>query len=413
MSRNGAELLRQMSRVAGSLYGSAAVLVALSLLLAPGAHDHPLGVAVIAGAGALAALAWWVVGERLAIPARLHHLGGIGGSLLVGLLVLAAGPPFAAVYGILLLYVAAFSFFYFRRATALAQALFAALVYGAALWRLDGALPRPSYWIVVVGAAVVGAGLVGVLGQRTRELLTREHAAGVRLAELDRQKDAFLRMLSHDLRGPLATMVGIADTLDAHLEDLDADTVRELARRQAAQGRHLGRLVNDLLDVERLRSRALQPDRQSVRLDSLVEQRVELAGGEQARIELDLEPVEALVDPTLVEQAVENLLTNALRHTPTDSPVSVRLRAEDDGWQLVVEDRGPGVADEHKEAVFELFDSGPHPSTTSGVGLALVREVVVAHGGRAWVEDRPDGGARFCLWSPGAGPASTRRRDAP
>ena len=106
----------------------------------------------------------------------------------------------------------------------------------------------------------------------------------------------------------------------------------------------------------------------------------------------------ANIDAAKVERIVENLLANATRHTPAASRIWVRVTASDDGVLIVVEDDGTGVPDELKEAIFEPFRQGPGPASTSpgvGVGLSLVARFAELHGGRAWVEDRPDGGASF------------------
>ena len=109
-------------------------------------------------------------------------------------------------------------------------------------------------------------------------------------------------------------------------------------------------------------------------------------------------PLQADIDAPKVERIVENLVVNAVRHTPAGSAIRVRLEVEDGDLLLVVEDDGPGVADEFKEAVFETFNRGANllsvtPGT--GIGLSLVARFAALHGGRAWVEDAPGGGASF------------------
>jgi signal transduction histidine kinase len=121
----------------------------------------------------------------------------------------------------------------------------------------------------------------------------------------------------------------------------------------------------------------------------------------QGRVQVEAAPVLVRVDPAKVERIVENLLANTARHTPSGSPVLVRVESLDGGVLVAVDDRGPGVPDEHKEAVFEPFRQGPQPSAHSpgvGVGLALVARFAELLGGRAWVEDREGGGASFRVW---------------
>ena len=109
-------------------------------------------------------------------------------------------------------------------------------------------------------------------------------------------------------------------------------------------------------------------------------------------------PLQAEVDAPKLERIVENLVMNAVRHTPAGSAIRVRLDVEEDDLLLVVEDEGPGVADEFKEAVFETFNRGANMLSVTpgtGIGLSLVARFAALHGGHAWVEDAPGGGASF------------------
>jgi signal transduction histidine kinase len=123
----------------------------------------------------------------------------------------------------------------------------------------------------------------------------------------------------------------------------------------------------------------------------------------EREILLEAGEVVANVDAAKVERIVENLIANAVRHTPGASPVWVRVSRHEGGVLIVVEDDGPGVPDELKAAVFEPFRQGnglPNPSPGVGVGLSLVARFAELHGGRAWVEDRPGGGASFRVHLP-------------
>jgi signal transduction histidine kinase len=133
-------------------------------------------------------------------------------------------------------------------------------------------------------------------------------------------------------------------------------------------------------------------------------QESELLGGRH--IELTSEGLIVNVDAAKVERIVENLLANAARHTPAGTPLWIRVTGERGGGVLIaVDDAGPGVPDDMKDAVFEPFrqgDGGPNPSPGVGVGLSLVARFAELHGGSAWVEDRPGGGASFRVYLPDA-----------
>jgi PAS domain S-box-containing protein len=244
--------------------------------------------------------------------------------------------------------------------------------------------------------------------ERLSAALQREQAATQHLRELDQMKDAFLQAVSHDLRTPLTSVLGIAATLDRGHRLLPAGEVGDLLGRLAGNARKLGRLLTNLLDLERLTQGTLAPDRRPVDLAEVVSRIVtdagpELLGGRPLSVETA--PVLVAVDPPKVERIVENLLANAARHTPAGTPVWVRVQAADGGALVVVEDAGPGVPAEVRQVIFQPFRQGPTITAYapgSGIGLALVAHFAGMHGGRAWVQERPGGGASFQVFLPDA-----------
>src|SRR4029453_15322214 len=122
-------------------------------------------------------------------------------------------------------------------------------------------------------------------------------------------------------------------------------------------------------------------------------------------ISLETAPVLIAVDAPKVERIVENLLANAARHTPTGTPVWVRVQSSAGGVLMGVGDAGPGVPAEVRQAIFQPFRQGPTITAHapgSGIGLALVARFAGIHGGRAWVQERPGGGASFHVFLPDA-----------
>ncbi|MEX2275836.1 MAG: PAS domain-containing protein [Actinomycetota bacterium] len=244
-----------------------------------------------------------------------------------------------------------------------------------------------------------------------------ERDAAQRLRETDEMKDTFLQAVSHDLRTPLAAILGLAVTLGR--DDLELDPVegRELAVRIAQNARKLQRLVTDLLDLDRLARGLLEPARQPIELGGLLRsivENTELLGDHPVEVSVAPQPLIAALDGAKLERIVENLLANAARHTPKDTPVWVRAVRRSDGVLLSVEDAGPGVPSGERATIFEAFRQGSDAPTHSpgiGVGLTLVARFAELHGGRAWVEDREGGGAAFRVLLPDGDLGTAWRED--
>jgi PAS domain S-box-containing protein len=241
-----------------------------------------------------------------------------------------------------------------------------------------------------------------------KRALEREQEATQRLRALDRMKNTFLDAVSHELRTPLAAIVGIGLTLE-HKADSMAEADRsDLYTRLVANARKLDRLLNDLLDLDRLTHGIVAPKRRPTDVAALAARIADdwgLLNGRRPQVVA--QPVTVSLDPGKVERIIENLLANAARHTPPDTPVWVRVEhpAAGDGVLLAVEDAGAGVPAELRDSVFEPFRQGPGTPTHApgvGIGLTLVARFAELHGGRAWVEERPGGGSSFRVLIPDA-----------
>jgi PAS domain S-box-containing protein len=237
------------------------------------------------------------------------------------------------------------------------------------------------------------------------EAFRREREATQRLRALDEMKNTFLEAVSHDLRTPLTSILGSAVTLEQAAATISQEDAVDLLRRIAANARKLERLLSDLLDLDRLQRGIISPQRRPTDVARVVAQAIEESDllGERS---VDVDVPEALVadlDAAKLERIVENLLANVARHTPPESRVWVTVRRDGEGILLTVDDEGDGVPPALREAVFEPFRQGPGPSEHSpgvGVGLSLVARFAELHGGAAWVEDRPGGGASFRVYLP-------------
>jgi PAS domain S-box-containing protein len=215
---------------------------------------------------------------------------------------------------------------------------------------------------------------------------------------IEEVRNNILSAVAHELRSPLTSVLGFALTLNERPEILDGESRREMTHLLVTQARRLEHLLADLLDVDRLRHGLVQTSVEPTDVASLVERTVSAVEASEGReVELSTTPVVAEVDAGKLERIVDNLVTNALKHTPPGTKVSVSVAGEEDALLLRVDDSGPGVPDGQKARVFEPFVrvNGAAGVPGTGIGLALVAQFAALQGGRAWVEDRPGGGASF------------------
>lgn len=235
-----------------------------------------------------------------------------------------------------------------------------------------------------------------------RERLAAEATRLVVLEQVDEQRSALLRSVSHDLRTPLATIRAVTSDLraGAAYDDATRDELLDLVGDEAER---LDRIVSNLLSLSRIEAGALKPDRQAVALDELVAERVarlaRLFG--QVRVQVDL-PVDlplADADYSQLDQVITNLLENAARHSPPRSTLRVGARRHNDMIEVWVADEGAGVARFERERIFQPFRRGDGSAST-GVGLAICKAIVEAHGGEIGVQGVPGGGARFLFTVP-------------
>jgi PAS domain S-box-containing protein len=245
-----------------------------------------------------------------------------------------------------------------------------------------------------------------VATDRLAAALAREQAAAEHLRNLDEAKSGFLQAVSHDLRTPLASVLGISLTLQRGRGQLGPADTDDLLGRLTANARKLDRILTGLLDLDRLDRGIVELRRERVDLARLVagvvsEAHEELLNGHP--VSLELLPVQVVADAAKVERIVENLLANAARHTDPGTPIWVRVTHGERGALLCVDDAGPGVPAEQRESIFRPFERGPGGDSYtpgSGVGLALVAQIASLHDGHAWVEDRAGGGASFRVLLP-------------
>ena len=233
-----------------------------------------------------------------------------------------------------------------------------------------------------------------------QEALTRQEMAAAALRDADAAKDALLLAASHELNTPIAAVAGLADLLVRH-PDLPGGDIRKMADGLASTAAELRAILTNLLDSERVIGGYVAARRRPFDLATLVAERARSLNGADRAIVAPADETIVELDPELTARIVDNLLSNALRHTPKGTEVRVGLSRRDDGVLLAVDDSGPGIPDAEKEAVFEPFQRRAK-STVGGLGLGLfvVRKFAEIQGGRAWVEDAPGGGAAFRVLLP-------------
>ena len=224
-----------------------------------------------------------------------------------------------------------------------------------------------------------------------------ERTAVERLREADDMKNTFLTAVSHDLRTPLSAILGSAITLERRRPPALDEDRRQLIRSLARKAKRLTAMVNDLLDIDRLTRGLVQPRQELTDLGVVLGRTVaESDVLDERTVHVQAEPIDAWVDESMVVRIVENLLVNAVKHTPPTATIWVGATRVDHGVIIRVEDDGPGVADDERERLFEPFERGEGSEPSPGsAGLSLVARFAAAHGGRAWVEDREGGGASF------------------
>jgi len=281
---------------------------------------------------------------------------------------------------------------------------------------------------LVVGAVAFGTVVVerpaGSHAFTADELLLLEAAAKQAAAALDRARlDARARMaqldaetnqlraamfssVTHDLRTPLTSIkAGVTSLLDPSVH-YDVEQQRELLTTILEETDRLNRLVGNILDLSKIRAGALIPTRQTAAIDEITEAVVARLAPRLSEVKIrtnlgdDLPEVQA--DPMQIDQVLTNLIENAARYSPEGGIIDVMVGAIDHKVEVRVQDRGPGIAPEERERVFEAFYRGrTNPETPgSGLGLAIVKAIVVAHGGSIRIEGTPGGGAAVIVEIP-------------
>jgi two-component system sensor histidine kinase KdpD len=263
--------------------------------------------------------------------------------------------------------------------------------------KVEDALTFATYFIIALA-----------VGSLTAQLKTREQlAAQVQLAKnSERLRKTLLDCVSHELKTPLAAIDAASqELLLLASNSQNAEMLKHLAGEIHDGSHRLHRVVNNLLDMNRLESGVIQPNYEwcDVRelLQSAIEIERESIDGREIRLDVPDSIPLALVDHTLIEQAVAKLLANAASYTQSKLPIELDAEYKDEQLVVSVSDRGPGFPMESAERLFEKFYRGDGRKTGGlGLGLSIARGFVEAHGGKLTAENRDGGGARFTMHLP-------------
>jgi signal transduction histidine kinase len=246
-----------------------------------------------------------------------------------------------------------------------------------------------------VNIPVQGHGELATLAADLEVMVTKLDAA-------ERARRQLVASVSHDLRTPLTTLRLIADGLEDDI--FEPERTREQLRLISTHVRTLGSLIDDLFELSRLEAGDIRWSMEQVQLDELVRETVEamrpqaVAGRVDIRTELNSAVKPARANPEQLQRVLFNLIQNAIRHTPPDGSVVVRSEpatGRPAGIEVEISDTGSGIEPELRERIFEPFVQGPSrvagANGAAGLGLAIARAIVEAHGGRIWVAAKSPG----------------------
>ncbi len=226
------------------------------------------------------------------------------------------------------------------------------------------------------------------------------------LRESERGKTELVSIVSHELRTPLASVLGFTALLLKR--EFDSPTRRHYLGIVDAQARRLAALLEDFLDVQRIEHEGVDLTTESVDLASLLDEQAQLyaAQSPKHRLAVDLaeRPLNVPGDPGRLAQVVGNLLSNAIKYSPDGGTVQLVAARSDDGVRIAVRDEGLGIPEEQQSRIFTKFfrgDAGATGITGTGLGLAVSREIVEAHGGTIGFDSDPGEGTTFWLELPG------------
>ena len=366
-----------------------AVLVAVAALIGYGGHAALVTLAIVAPLGWLTVLATdrLIVRSRRGLRRQFAAVAAVSAALL------------AATVGLFvaLMFVSGHDAFMTVLLAAYAAALAwwtAARVGRRAIDDLDRV--RATLAAVAEGRRDVRTGVEGT--DEIARVAADVDAMVARLDHEERLRRTLFAAVSHDLRTPVTALRLLANALDDDVV-VDGDQRREYVARMGTHVRALGTLIDDLFELTRLQSGELEWTMEQVSVGLLLEEAVDAmrpaaeAGAVSVNARVGSPLGAARANPEQLQRVLFNLIQNAIRHTPADGSVTVSAEAVNGAIEVEVADTGDGVPDDQRDRVFEPFFRGDEArhDAGAGLGLAISRAIVEAHGGRIWLEDAPVG----------------------
>ena len=217
--------------------------------------------------------------------------------------------------------------------------------------------------------------------------------------------NTLLNSLSHELRTPISTVIGASDTIRENEGNLTAEQKLELITEIGIAGTRLNRQVENLLNMSRLESGTLKLKRDwcdvNELITSVIDQCIYHADGHKTRFTPNDKMPMFRLDRGLLEQVIQNIVHNALQHTPSDSIVLISAQQDRNNCIIIISDNGPGFPESEIEHVFEKFYRLPQsPTGGTGLGLSIAKGYVTAHGGTIKLTNDPNGGSVFTICIP-------------
>lgn len=245
----------------------------------------------------------------------------------------------------------------------------------------------PSTYIFMTGLAGLIGGVAGTMAENWHEKSMAFEKQSARLAELDRLKDRYVAMTSHEIRGPLTAIITGVDTIRRRADRLTAEQHDRLLDMVQSQGHQLARLVDDLMLSSELQAGTLALQLEWIDVEEAVGQALEAAAGKRGthQLEVYIEPLRAEIDQSRFSQITRNLVENAYKYTPDRTRVSVTVKATSEGIMLEVADDGPGIPPQKRDQLFDAFSRIEETAAGQegvGLGLYVVSQIVAAMKGR-------------------------------